>query len=70
MSKVLHLSKLSRGHVEVSESGSRLEIFADQTVRHVFLLLKKKRNNLYIRKDHLLVLQKIMYQKRIQQSNK
>jgi hypothetical protein len=37
MAKVLHLSKLSRGHVELSESGSRLEIFADQTVR-TFLL--------------------------------
>jgi hypothetical protein len=32
MSKILHLSKLSRGYVEISESGSRLEIFADQTV--------------------------------------
>ncbi len=42
MAKVLHLSKLSRGHVELSESGSRLEIFADHTV-YIFLLLKKKR---------------------------
>ena len=32
MAKALHLSKLSRGHVELSENGSRLEIFADQTV--------------------------------------
>jgi hypothetical protein len=32
MAKVIYLSKLSRGHVELSESGSRLEIFADQTV--------------------------------------
>ncbi|CAF0909783.1 unnamed protein product [Rotaria sordida] len=29
MANVLHLSKLSRGHVELSENGSRLEIFAD-----------------------------------------
>ncbi len=42
MAKVLHLSKLSRGHVELSESGSRLEIFADQTVR-TFLLLNNKK---------------------------
>ncbi|CAF3362122.1 unnamed protein product [Rotaria sp. Silwood1] len=30
MANVLHLSKLSRGHVELSENGSRLEIYADQ----------------------------------------
>jgi hypothetical protein len=76
MAKVLHLSKLSRGHVELSESGSRLEIFADHTV-YIFLLLKKKRENylfssysIYTRKDHLFILQETMYQKRIQQSNK
>lgn len=71
MAKILHLSKLSRGHVEVSDSGSRLEIFADQTVRSYFCCLRtKKRDSFYIRKDHLLVLQKIIYQKHIQQSNK
>jgi hypothetical protein len=43
MAKILHLSKLSRGHGEISDSGSRLEIFADQTVRSFFLLLKKTR---------------------------
>ena len=32
MAKVLHLSKLSRGHVEVSENGSRLDIIADHGV--------------------------------------
>ncbi|CAF2964306.1 unnamed protein product [Rotaria sp. Silwood2] len=30
MANVLHLSKLSRGHVELSDTGSRLEIYADQ----------------------------------------
>jgi len=34
MSKILQLSKLSRGHVELSESGSRLEIFPDQDVSY------------------------------------
>jgi hypothetical protein len=51
MAKVLHLSKLSRGHVELSESGSRLEIFADKTVRSFILLNNnnnKKNNFFYI----------------------
>lgn len=41
MAKVLHLSKLSRGHVEMSESGSQLEIYADQNVCIYFCLFKK-----------------------------
>jgi hypothetical protein len=47
MAKVLHLSKLSRGHVELSESGSRFEIFADKTVRSFILLNKKKKNHFF-----------------------
>lgn len=42
MAKVLHLSKLSRGHVEMSESGSQLEIYADPNVKIRFCLLKKQ----------------------------
>ena len=40
MAKILHLSKLSRGHVELSETGSRLDILPDQNVgrNHLFLL--------------------------------
>jgi hypothetical protein len=42
MAKVLHLSKLSRGYVEYSESGSRLEIFPEQNVCYLSLLEKIK----------------------------
>ena len=32
MTNVLHLSKLSRGHVELSRNGTHLEVFPDQSV--------------------------------------
>jgi hypothetical protein len=60
MAKTLHLSKLSRGHVEMSESGSRLEIFADHTVR-IFLSRFEIQFFVFLfRKDHLFVLLEII----------
>ena len=62
MAKVLHLSKLSRGHVEVSENGSRLDIIADHGVG-IFIpwaILFTGVSLLQPRKDHLFEIQEVI----------